>query len=73
MRTNIVLPVWVPPPEVRPAAGLILLREAFVDALDNPGFERKIREHQPKTFDIALTLALRLYGTVHCTTGTERV
>ena len=38
----------------------ILLREAFVDALDNPGFERKIREHQPKTFDNALTLALRL-------------
>ena len=51
----------------------ILLCEAFVDALDNPGFERKIREHQPKTFDIALTLALRLYGTVHCTTGTQRV
>ena len=23
MRTNVVLPVWVPPPEVRPAAGLI--------------------------------------------------
>jgi len=22
MRTNVVLPVWVPPPEVRPAAGL---------------------------------------------------
>jgi len=21
-RTNVVLPVWVPPPEVRPAAGL---------------------------------------------------
>jgi len=38
----------------------ILLREALVDALDNPGFERKIREHQPKTFDNALTLALRL-------------
>ena len=24
MRTNVVLPVWVPPPEVRPAAGLLL-------------------------------------------------
>ena len=26
MRTNVVLPVWVPPPEVRPAAGLYIQR-----------------------------------------------
>ena len=29
MRTNVVLPVWVPPPEVRPAAGLLDLRSLF--------------------------------------------
>jgi len=30
MRTNVVLPVWVPPPEVRPAAGLFEERSAQV-------------------------------------------
>ena len=29
MRTNVVLPVWVPPPEVRPAAGLVVIVQSL--------------------------------------------
>jgi len=38
----------------------ILRRDAFIDALDNPGLEFRIREKEPKLFRQALTVAMRL-------------
>ena len=47
-----------------PEAGLstrnILGRDAFVDSLNNPGFEYKIKEKEPDSLDGALRLAMKL-------------
>ena len=38
----------------------ILGRDAFIDSLNNPGFEYKVREKAPQTFSDAVTLAMKL-------------
>ena len=38
----------------------VLGRDGFIDALGNPSFEYKIREREPRTFDDALKMAMKL-------------